>query len=136
MSSPACLGGLVKSGHRIAHADFFDTLRVYPGEGSGNGILAEAEAKRINFRLFDDGSLGISLDELSTPAEVDTLLGIFSSSATADVLGGSMQPGYHGPLRRTSPYFSTRCSTGTMRKPQCSAISTASSERTSRSPRA
>ena len=97
--------GLVKSGHRIAHADFFDTLRVYPGEGSGNGILAEAEAKRINFRLFDDGSLGISLDELSTPAEVDTLLGIFSSSATADVLGGSMQPGYHGPLRRTSPYL-------------------------------
>jgi len=71
--------GLTALGHGVLHKEYFDTLRVQPVAGSAARILAAASEKKINFRSFADGSIGISLDERSTPAEVAVLLDVFAA---------------------------------------------------------
>jgi glycine dehydrogenase len=97
--------GLGKAGHRVVHPDFFDTLRLAPRAGSRDGVLAAASREQMNFRIFDDGTLGIALDECSTPEEVDALLRVFGSEETVRTLGSALDPGYQGKLRRTSSFL-------------------------------
>ena len=69
---------LNKEGVKVCNETFFDTLKIEipdPGE-----VIKKAADKEINLREFPDGSLGISLDERSSPEEIETLLEIFSSS--------------------------------------------------------
>ena len=54
--------GLEKLGFDVGDSPRFDTLRVKLGQRR-NAILAKAAGALINFRLFDDESIGISLDE-------------------------------------------------------------------------
>jgi len=98
--------GLQNLGHRVLHADFFDTLRVDPAGGRDDVILQRAEEHNINLRSFDDGTIGLTLDERSAPAEIDTLLTVFgaSSPAAAQIASG-LSSGYHGALPRTSGFL-------------------------------
>jgi len=101
--------GLEKTGHEIAHDDFFDTVRVIPRKGSVRAILAAAKRHKINLRQFDDGSLGLSLDEVSGPEEVDLLLSVFNGGKERKIsfkkLIPSLASGYHGSMPRTSSYL-------------------------------
>ena len=54
--------GLERLGFKVDGNPRFDTLRVKLGPRR-NTILAKAAEALINFRLFDDDSIGISLDE-------------------------------------------------------------------------
>ncbi len=58
---------------------FFDTLVV---EASGD-VMAAAVAKRINLRPLDGGRVGISFDETTTDATVETLADIFGITLPA-----------------------------------------------------
>ncbi len=96
--------GLRGAGFRLRHDDFFDTLRVDVGDRTEE-ILRRAAERRINLRRFDDGSLGVALGEPVSAADLDALLGAFGTEATAADLAADLEPGYHGPLARTSAYL-------------------------------
>lgn len=99
--------GLQRLGYTIVHQDFFDTLRIDPGSRAQD-ILAAAEAHQMNFRRYADGTLGISLDETSSAAEVNTLFEVFALQPVdfrAEEFAATEPAGYQGALRRTSPYL-------------------------------
>ena len=69
--------GLRRMSYKLGSAPFFDTIRVWRDEHSGKRVLALAQERRINLRQFEDGSLGVALDEVTTTAEIQTLFEIF-----------------------------------------------------------
>jgi glycine dehydrogenase len=71
--------GLKKLGVVIENASFFDTLTLNVGS-KRDAIVAAALAEKINLRLIDAGRVGISLDETSSAALVETLFSIFGGS--------------------------------------------------------
>ncbi|WP_456424892.1 aminomethyl-transferring glycine dehydrogenase [Rhodocaloribacter sp.] len=101
--------GLELLGYSIRHDHFFDTIRV-DLEGRSSTLLREAaDAQGINLRYFEDGSVGVALDETVRAAELDTLFAVFGHDRafnfTAEELAGLMDDGYEGPLARTTPYL-------------------------------
>jgi glycine dehydrogenase len=80
----ALAAGLGRLGHDVGDAPFFDTLRVRPRGVSAGAVMAAARERMLNLRHYEDGSLGISLDETSTPDDVLDLLECF---ADGDSLG-------------------------------------------------
>jgi glycine dehydrogenase len=101
--------GLEKQGHAVLHKDFFDTLQIRPASGSLKEITARGAAARVNFRMYDNGTLGIALDEVSTPGEIQKLFDIFqtgtASPANLSALATGISSGYTGSQRRTSDYL-------------------------------
>jgi glycine dehydrogenase len=73
-------------------------------------ILARAVSHGINLRDFEDGTVGIALDEVTTPADVDELFSIFSVGNEHDVDAGELAS-TSGPSElpdwasRTTPYL-------------------------------
>jgi glycine dehydrogenase len=99
--------GLRKSGAKINAEPVFDTLTV-SGVGAAR-VHAAAEAKKINLRVVDDYTVGISLDETTSVAEVEVLLSFFSESAAEGFeaqLSAAQPPGNFPPaLSRTSAFL-------------------------------
>ena len=97
--------GLEAGGNGIVHPTFFDTLRVDPATGADE-VLAAARAARINLRDFGDGTVGVSLDETVTPADLDDLLAVFGAGGSSRELASSFEPeGYPPHLVRCSPFL-------------------------------
>ncbi len=70
--------GLKRLGYSIGSEDFFDTLRVDLGKRSLDKILQACEAGKINIRIFNATTVGISLDETTTEKDLIDLLEIFA----------------------------------------------------------
>jgi glycine dehydrogenase len=70
--------GLTKLGQKISAQNYFDTIRVELAGKSATEILKIAEAHRMNFRLIDEKTLGISLDETTSANEVAAIWQIFN----------------------------------------------------------
>jgi len=70
--------GLKRLGYSIDSEDFFDTLRVDLGKRSLDKILQACEAGKINIRIFNATTVGISLDETTTEKDLIDLLEIFA----------------------------------------------------------
>ena len=64
-----------KAGVKIFHRHFFDTIRIIPK----NKWEETANKKRMNFRKFEDGSVGISIDETTTRDDILEICEIFGS---------------------------------------------------------
>jgi glycine dehydrogenase len=64
-------------GVSVLHTQYFDTLCV-GGRGLADRIRPSAARAGVNFRYFDDGRVGIALDETTTDAGVDAIVDIFS----------------------------------------------------------
>ena len=77
-------GGLGLLGHELLTETFFDTIRVRP-QGDAGDVLALAVSKEINLRDFRDGTLGIALDETTTPDDLDDLFWIFNGGRTPEI---------------------------------------------------
>jgi glycine dehydrogenase len=71
--------GLRRLGLDLGRDPFFDTLRVRLDAGAGARVLAAARQRRINLRPYQDGSVGIALDETTSSAEVQVLLEVFAA---------------------------------------------------------
>jgi glycine dehydrogenase len=101
--------GIQKLGYTPLHTDFFDTLKIKVDARSKNGIQSALQSKKINLRWFTDGCVGVSLDELSTIEEVDTLLGVFATQNKLNIsaagIAASLDDGYNGKMKRTSSYL-------------------------------
>ncbi len=76
-------GGLGLLGHELMTDVFFDTIRVRP-DGDAGSILARAHSVGINLRDFGDRTLGISLDEVTRPEDVDDLFAVFNGGSAPD----------------------------------------------------
>ena len=101
--------GLEQLGHTLRHDSFFDTLRVDPDGLTAQDIRSTAKAHEVNLRYYDDGSVGIALDEAITTDELNTLLRIFGAqngrSLHAEDLAADLSSGYDGPLQRTTEFL-------------------------------
>jgi len=75
--------GLRRLGLDAGSAPFFDTLRVRTSPEKGKAVLARAREKGMNLRRFDDGSVGVALDETTLPGEVATLFECFAGGPVA-----------------------------------------------------
>ena len=102
--------GLRKLGLTVRDDVFFDTLRVGPGTGGKmpGAIRAAAEKQRINLRYFDGGDIGVSLDELTTVADIDDLLAVFNGGTAPalghDALAKDIDARYDERFARTSAF--------------------------------
>jgi glycine dehydrogenase len=100
--------GIRSLGHEVGQGEIFDTLRVQPGGLSGDEIRERCNESRINLRWFDDGSIGISLDEATTVSEVQTLLSLFLVEQTAtpalDDLHTDADEEFEDPLGRDTEF--------------------------------
>jgi glycine dehydrogenase len=71
--------GLLALGHHLVHRTFFDTLTVRLVGLAAADVHRRADARGINLRPVDAQTVGISLDETATPADVTELLDIFAA---------------------------------------------------------
>lgn len=91
---------------------YFDTLRVDTGSTT-QAVYERALAAGCNLRLIDEQSLGLTLDETTTLADVDQLLDIFAgtpngldlSAIDAEIQAGA-KSGISDEMRRTDAILS------------------------------
>ncbi|HET6674202.1 MAG TPA: aminomethyl-transferring glycine dehydrogenase [Nitrospiraceae bacterium] len=101
--------GLRRQGCDVSPEVFFDTLRVRTHRDQAQSILSRAEASRINLRQYEDGTIGVSLDERSTLQEVERLLSVFLGPKEGIVsvheLARDLNVEYPATLARTTGYL-------------------------------
>ena len=70
---------LQHAGHSITNDRYFDTLHVKLAGVDVATIRTRAIKAQMNLRYFDDGTIGLSLDETTTVSEVDLLATVFAT---------------------------------------------------------
>ncbi len=74
--------GLAQLGYKLRHEEFFDTVAVPVEAAQLGSIFAAAEARQMNFRRIDARTVGVSLDETTTPEDVRDILAAFAGART------------------------------------------------------
>ena len=102
--------GLRRLGFDVLPNVFFDTVRIpIPKIPSGPNCRPGANQHGINFRHYEDGSIGVSLDEVSSEEEVRRLLTIFVGHDQLPFhlsdLAAAIDLTYSSSLARTSKYL-------------------------------
>jgi len=78
--------GLKEMGYSIEHEKYFDTLHVHLNDlQASERVRIAMETAGINLRYFEDGSVGLSLDETVTEADVKDLLNCFGEGIMKEV---------------------------------------------------
>ncbi|MGZ4663238.1 MAG: aminomethyl-transferring glycine dehydrogenase subunit GcvPB, partial [Arthrobacter sp.] len=94
---------LAGAGVEVLHTSFFDTLTVrVPGRAAA--IVAAAEARGINLRPVDADTVGISLDETTTPAIVAEVADVFGATV-AGIRGEGQGFGLEAAVERSTDYL-------------------------------
>ncbi|MGJ7504764.1 aminomethyl-transferring glycine dehydrogenase [Variovorax sp. ZT5P49] len=100
--------GLSQMGREPVNTTAFDSLTIRTGEDTP-AIIERAQAAGVNLRQRLQQHLGISLDETSTRADVETLWSLFAPAGTQaprfDDLSGSTTPLIPEDLRRSSTFL-------------------------------
>ena len=105
----ALADGLKKLDYRLGDAPVFDTLNVETGDRTAD-IIARAAEQQINLRL-DTGvsgtsqTLGISIDETTTPEHVAQLLEIFAGKKSTPELRSLTPSNIPANFQRQSDYL-------------------------------
>ena len=66
---------LETSGYKIVHSKFFDTIKFKPK----NNWEENLKNLKYNFRKYDNGDVGISIDETTTALHIDKILSLFNA---------------------------------------------------------
>jgi glycine dehydrogenase len=77
--------GLERLGHTVPTAHFFDTIVVATGDATLR-IADRGVAQRMNFRHVDARTLGVSLDETTTRADVEAIWQAFGGNVASGAL--------------------------------------------------
>ena len=97
---------LTRLGYKQLNEVFFDTLRLQlPDHVSVPKLRTIALSKEINLRYFDNGEVGLSIDEATTVADANLLMTVFGIAAeepVPDVAEIPDAPAFTGDLKRTS----------------------------------
>ncbi len=72
---------LSAGGYTIVHDQFFDTIRIRLNNISVDDLRIQAESHNLNFRYFENGDVGISLDETVSPGDLRDILSVFGAEA-------------------------------------------------------
>ena len=94
-------------GYNQLNADYFDTLRIQ-STVSASKIREIAEQREINLRYFENGDIGLSIDETTDLVAVKSLLSVFATAKGCDVPKVSAIPSYdiaNEELKRKSSYL-------------------------------
>ncbi|MHB1222944.1 MAG: aminomethyl-transferring glycine dehydrogenase [Gemmatimonadaceae bacterium] len=101
--------GLGRLGHRVVHHTYFDTLRVDLGQREVASVIEAALDRGINLREIDRHTVGISVDETTTAADLADLLAVFNNGEpapfTVDELDGDAATTLDERFARTSPFL-------------------------------
>ena len=100
--------GLRRLGLDAGTAPFFDTLRVRTSPEKGGAIVARAREKGINLRAYEDGSVGVALDETTLPGELLALLEAFAGGPvgfTPEQLADEVELAVPAPHARKDPFL-------------------------------
>jgi glycine dehydrogenase len=85
------LGYGVGSPQSTVHSpQFFDTLTISLGEKNAAGIVKTAEAHGMNFRVIDDKTIGISLDETTGESDITEIWQVFKGGKTVGFTLGEL----------------------------------------------
>ncbi len=95
--------GLRSAGLTLEHDTWFDTVTVR-FEGGAADLVAAAAGNGINLRLVDEGRVGISLDETTTPETVDAVFGLLGTEVRIADLDDAPDV-FPAGLRRTSEFL-------------------------------
>ncbi|UKA49802.1 aminomethyl-transferring glycine dehydrogenase [Arthrobacter sp. FW305-123] len=77
---------LQKAGRELVSETFFDTLTVRV-PGKAEKVIAAAEARGINLRLIDADTVGVSVDETTTPEVLSAVAVAFGAGPVGDAAG-------------------------------------------------
>jgi glycine dehydrogenase len=106
LQTEALAAALERFGYEVGNNPRFDTLHVKLGKRGA--VLAEkAEKNLINFRHFDDDSIGITLDETVSQEDLQALLNLFIDDEAVSVREFSENLTVDLPAEfvRSSPYL-------------------------------
>ncbi len=96
-------------GYGQVNTQYFDTLRfTTPDHISARQIQTIALSKRVNLRYFDNGDIGISIDETTDASAANVLLSIFAIAAGQDFPKTEAIPAVsviEKSMKRTSDYL-------------------------------
>ena len=101
--------GLLSMGFGQTNSVYFDTLKVTGADASK--LRTEAENEGMNFRYFEDGTVGLAFDETTTVENVESILDAFAASkgiANAfdiDSAANNIENTLPEALTRTSAYL-------------------------------
>ncbi|RYD53107.1 MAG: glycine dehydrogenase (aminomethyl-transferring) [Sphingobacteriales bacterium] len=95
---------LREGGVEVLNNTHFDTLWVRPNDVAA--LRQHAEAAQINLRYFEDGTVGIALDETTTLSDVSDLAALFGKTEEPAVLNARNElDGIPEHLARTSEFL-------------------------------
>ena len=97
--------GIAALGHQVLTKSFFDTLRISLSGKSAKEIRLSAENEQINFRYYENGDIGISLDELTTEKDIENILKVLAPNDTKFTNDKNIKIEYDGILKRKSDYL-------------------------------
>ncbi len=97
--------GLEKLGFALSSESRFDTLQIDFGDKRATDVLKVAETHRMNFRLIDDHTLGISLDETTDESDVIEIWQIFNDDKPVDFAVGDFKPDTLRLVFRTATFL-------------------------------
>jgi glycine dehydrogenase len=97
-----------KEARQAGSPSYFDTITIATGDQRAADIVKIAEAHRMNFRLIDDHTLGISLDEATSESDVVEIWQVFKGNKAigftlADVAAHASRITFHAS--RTTPFL-------------------------------
>ncbi|HEX5398119.1 MAG TPA: aminomethyl-transferring glycine dehydrogenase [Verrucomicrobiae bacterium] len=93
--------------NQARHLSCFDTLTISLGDKPAAEILKLAESRQKNFRVVDNHTIGISLDEASSIEEVVTILQIFNGDKTPSFNIGEVAAGQPSSIVNRQSSFLT-----------------------------
>ena len=82
---------LSAGGYHIVHDQFFDTIRIGLNNILDDEIKNRAEFSNMNFRYYDNGDVGIALDETVSPGDLSDILTVFKTKKSSRTNGFDLQ---------------------------------------------
>jgi glycine dehydrogenase len=76
----ALASGLKRLGHEIGNGPWFDTVKIKLVKSNAEDVVKLAEQQRINLRVYDSSTVGVSLDETTSIADVQQLWLVFNGN--------------------------------------------------------
>jgi glycine dehydrogenase len=97
---------LVQLGYTINQAPVFDTLTVGGGPKDQTALEQAALEQQMNLRLYEDGRVGVALDEATTIDQLKTLLAVFGDGETdIEELASEVDLTYPDKHQRTTEFL-------------------------------
>lgn len=88
------------------YANYFDTLRIPLTPENQKKAREAAQEKQINLRYYEDGSIGVSLDERTREEDLQDIVSIFAQAVGHSIqLPSETSETIPERLRRQSPFL-------------------------------